>query len=37
VRVARAALAGRVPASLPGSWLRRLEPLAPRSTSTGDG
>lgn len=28
-RVARAALAGRVPADLPGSWLRRLAPLAP--------
>jgi hypothetical protein len=30
VRVARAGLAGRVPTSLPGRWLRRLVPLAPR-------
>jgi hypothetical protein len=37
VRVARAALAGRVPASLPGSWLRRLAPLVPRPADTGDG
>jgi hypothetical protein len=29
VRVARAGLAARVPASLPGSWLRRLAPLTP--------
>jgi hypothetical protein len=29
VRVARAGLAGRVPAGLPGAWLRRLRPLVP--------
>jgi hypothetical protein len=29
VRVARAGLTGRVPAGLPGAWLRRLVPLAP--------
>ncbi len=29
-RVARAGLYGRVPAGLPGGWLRRLAPLAPR-------
>jgi hypothetical protein len=28
-RVARAGLAGRVPAGLPGAWLRRLRPLLP--------
>jgi hypothetical protein len=37
-RVARAGLVGRVPASLPGSWLRRLAPLAPRPpTAAGAG
>ena len=30
-RVARAGLAGRVPAGLPGAWLRRLRPLVPTS------
>jgi hypothetical protein len=34
-RVARAGLAGRVPASLPGSWLRRLAPLAHRPAAGG--
>jgi hypothetical protein len=29
VRVARAGLTGRVPAGLPGTWLRRLAPLVP--------
>lgn len=32
-RVARAGLAGRLPAGLPGSWLRRLSPLVPTSTT----
>jgi hypothetical protein len=27
--VARAGLAGRVPAGLPGAWLQRLRPLLP--------
>jgi hypothetical protein len=36
-RVARAGLAGRVPGSLPGSWLRRLAPLAPRPPDAGRG
>lgn len=39
-RVARAGLAGRVPAGLPGAWLRRLVPLAPHlddaAVPTGD-
>lgn len=30
-RVARAGLLGRLPAALPGAWLRRLMPLAPRA------
>jgi hypothetical protein len=42
VRVARAQLAGRVPASLPGRWLRLLVPLledvvAPSGPTAGDG
>ena len=32
-RVARAGLAGRVPAGLPGAWLRRLTPLLPGEVS----
>lgn len=31
VRVARAGLTNRVPAGLPGAWLRRLAPLAPHA------
>lgn len=38
VRVARAAALGRVPASLPGSWLRALRPvLGRRASSSGVG
>ena len=35
VRVARAGLAGRVPAGLPGAWLRRLSPVWPPLATPG--
>jgi len=34
-RVARAGLAGRVPAGVPGAWLRRLLPLLPEGLDAG--
>ena len=35
-RVARAGLHGRIPAGLPGAWLRRLAPLTPRGERRAD-